>query len=196
MFIAIEGINGSGKGEQAVLTAGYFALRGAENILLTREPNDSEEGKLLRKLLSKPVSDIDPEKLNKLFLKDREDHLVRHVKPALRKGYVVITDRYKYSSIAYQQAQGLHITDLIHENKHFTTPDATFIIDVPVEEALKRIGRNKQAFENQEFLTKTRNVYLRLPRLLPKDNLHLIDGRGTPYQVFDRIRHHLEKLNR
>ncbi|MEM4330888.1 MAG: dTMP kinase [Candidatus Pacearchaeota archaeon] len=191
-FIAFEGIDGSGKTTQIFELAKYlFRKNKKNNILLTREPYKDER---IRELLTK---DKDPyknsEKLANLFIEDRRIHLKELILPSLKKGIHVISDRFSFSTLAYQQAQGIPLSTLIKMHKGIIIPDAIFIIDVPVEVALRRIKKDKERnreikFEKDiDFLKRIRENYLKLA-FLPKHKVFVIDGNRKKEEVFEEIK--------
>ena len=164
IFIVIDGIDGSGKTEVVKVLHNYlFTKHKKYRILTTREPTHGIYGKKVREILKK---EKDPKKngkkLTKLVLKDRKEHLKNIIEPFLKHSNkhernVVICDRYYYSTIAFQGAQGLPIKDLIAKNKPFRKPDIAFILDVEPSKALKRIEyREKEKFEQLDFMKKIR----------------------------------------
>lgn len=141
LFIALEGGDGSGKsGALAHLVA---ALSGAMDLLATREPGATPEGKLLREtLLRRDGPDWTPMAELLLIAADRAQHVERTIRPALEAGRVVLTDRYVGSTLAYQGAgRGLPEADI--RTLHALTtgdlwPDLTIVLDVAPELALRR----------------------------------------------------------
>lgn len=199
-FIVLEGIDGSGKGSVGKMLASYLYDRAkSTHLFLTREPYDSPFLAEIRKLL-KETSDPkeNARQLAELFVKDRKIHaevISRH----LEEGTHVICDRYKHSTLVFQQAQGLSLNELIKMHDGVLTPDLTIILDVSEEVALKRIlGDSKrthlEVFERSEFLKKLRGLYLALPGQLPKERIVVVDGDGTPEAVFARVRAEVDQL--
>lgn len=199
-FIVLEGIDGSGKGTVGKMLASYLYDRAkSTHLFLTREPYDSPFLAEIRKLL-KETSDpkANARQLAELFVKDRQIHsgvIERHV----AEGTHVICDRYKHSTLVFQQAQGLSLDELIKMHEGVLTPDLTIILDVPEDVALKRIlGDSKrthlEVFERSEFLKKLRGLYLALPGQLPSERIVVVDGDGTPEAVFARVRAEVDKL--
>ena len=175
VFIAIEGIDGCGKGTVAKrLTTELFDRDKNNHLFLTREPYK-------REWLKKFLSTIDPnsrgEEALKLFVEDRTKHC-KMIDACLKKSIIVLSDRYKHSTYAYQMAQGVPF-ERIHElHKDLLVPDLTIVIDIPVAEALKRISAGREqtnAFQQEELLTKVRDNYLKLKELL-NENIVYIDG--------------------
>jgi len=139
LFIAMEGLDGSGESTQADLLKKYFEDRKIK-VLLTKEPYiKTKFGKTIRKVLEKKIK-IGLRELQDLFTKNREEHLKKLILPSLKKGITVISDRYYFSTFAFGGASGVDIEYLISKNKKFLHPDITFILDVnPKAAKTKRI---------------------------------------------------------
>ena len=159
MFIVFEGIDGSGKGTQALLLADLFELRGIP-FILTHEPSDGIIGQKLRSLTSR----LTPEEESRLFFEDRVDHVKTVIKPAMLAGRHVICDRYYYSSASYQGALGLDPVEILDHNRSIVPePDVVFLMVVSVETALRRIGQSRSAgfsiFEKRKDLETVSAIY-------------------------------------
>jgi dTMP kinase len=199
-FIVLEGIDGCGKGTQAKELAMYlFGIDKKNHILITREPtNISLYGRKVRELLRKcrdPKQEA--EYFTKLYVKDRWHHIKCAIEPALRYGSIVVCDRYKYSTISYQLAQGIELKKLLDLHKGMIKPDITFIIDVSVDEAIRRIYRTKDmkdVFEKKDFLELVRNNYLKMKDIFKRENIVIIDGMQTPQYVFYDIKRKIDHL--
>lgn len=144
-FIVLEGGEGAGKTGAIAFLARELAARG-HHVVPTREPGGTPEGKALRALLlAEQGFDWAPEAELLLMNADRVQHLERVVRPALRQGHIVISDRYAGSTIAYQGAgRGLdieRIIDLHRDIQHDFWPDLTIVLDVPPEVGLRRSRR-------------------------------------------------------
>jgi dTMP kinase len=161
-FIVFEGIDGSGKTTHASLFYSYLLSRG-KRALLTKEPTQSIIGSLIREALNGEWK-TNSATLQLLFCADRAQH-IKTIMPFLRKGYIVVSDRYAFSTIAYGTASGLDYKWLVDINSALPYPDLTFILDVSVETALKRINstnRKKSIFEVKNFQTRARETYLKI----------------------------------
>ncbi|UCG95191.1 MAG: dTMP kinase [archaeon] len=196
-FIVFEGIDGSGKSTQFKLFCEKLKKR--REILETREPTRDLIGNLITRRLK--TETILPGHANGLiytllFYADRIEHN-NMINRELEKGKTVVSDRYYHSTLAYQRTQGFDtgfILDLhrkLVEKGYVRVPDITFFIDLPAEEALKRIDSRKEKekvhiFEHTEFLRKLRENYLKL-KDLPEENIQVIDGTGTVEQVQKRV---------
>ena len=201
-FIVLEGIDGSGKGEQMCMLAQWLYKKNKNfHILMTREPSLSEHGELVRRLLitSREMGAYAREFL-RLFVADRSDHIRRLIAPSLRYGCIVLCDRYKHSTIAYQQAQGIPFDEIVLAHKDFLVPDLTIILDAEPRVALMRnLGdpsrMYQEVFEREvEFAEKMRQNYLALPDRLKGENIVIIDANRPVEAVFGAVRAEVEKI--
>jgi dTMP kinase len=188
-FIVIDGLDGSGQSTQVNLLK-KFLTKKRYKVLLTKEPTlDSKAGQKIKKILEKKFK-VSPGKLQKLFSKDRKEHLDKEILPALKKGKIVISDRYFFSSFAYGKASGLNLGWLIRLNKNFLFPDLTFILKVRPEICIYRIqkrGEDNTLFEKEERLKKVWQVYKIFPKKFNK-NIYIINGEKPVEQVFKEIK--------
>lgn len=192
-FITFEGIEGSGKSTQSKKLYEFF-LKNKKNVILSREPGGVLAAEKVREIL------ID-EKIEKLEAKSevllnfaaRLEHVEKLIKPALKEDKIVILDRFFDSTYAYQgDAFGLSY-EKIDEIKDFTignfSPDITFLIDLPVEVAFKRIdGRadnNRYEKLGLEFHQKVREGFLVLAK--KNSRIKIIDGTKNLEEIFNEI---------
>jgi len=98
IFIVLDGIDGSGTSTHCKLLAGFLSLKGLKTYL-TQEPSNSDVGKLLRTYLRNDNIPASTDAL--LFAADRVLHYHKDIIEKLEEGYVVVSDRYLESSIAY-----------------------------------------------------------------------------------------------
>ena len=199
-FIVLDGLDGSGKGTQVKLLADYFFDRDKKNhIFLTREPYNSEYYEEIRRLLKSGLNPRDnTERLAELFIADRRIHAAL-IESLLSQGIDVVSDRYKYSTLAYQQTQGISLQKLIDMHKGILIPDLTLIIDTLAEIALERIikdeGREyKEVFEQKDFQEKLRENYLAFSEQLADEKIIVIDGNKSIAKVFESIKKEVEKI--
>lgn len=166
-FFALEGIDGSGKSTQLQLLAQKLEAAGVP-CLTTCEPTAGPIGKLLRQVLTGQVT-CDSRVVAPLFAADRLDHLLNKetgLCQAVDRGMVVLSDRYYFSSYAYQSVD-LPLEWVIEANRPCAVllrPTATLFIDVSPELALERIARNREGaelFETKDRLTRTRAQYFK-----------------------------------
>ena len=200
MFIVLDGIDGAGKGEQMIKLHNHLFVRSKNyRILTTREPTNGKYGKKIREILEKedePLKNADL--LLDLYIKDRKEHLKNTINPFLSSAAesecnIVLCDRYYYSTIAFQYAQGIPMARLLNLNKDFRKPDIAFILDCPAETALARIAKRgaKEKFEKIEFMENVRHNFSKLKELL-QDNIKIIDAAGSIEEVFRDIKEELD----
>jgi dTMP kinase len=145
-FICIEGLDGSGKTTHAYRLVQNLQKRGFDAVYTT-EPSKGEIGKFIRTSVLQGKKRVPRVVEALLFAADRVEHLEKDVKPALREGKIVVSDRCVYSSLAYQGAAGLDL-EWIEEINRFALPsDLAIYIDVPPEVVVKRIRRKKSVMK-------------------------------------------------
>ena len=183
LFIALEGIDGSGKSTQAKLLAKKLESAG-HKVYVTFEPTDGIIGSMIRNIL-KGSAKADNRTIAALFLADRLDHLLNETNGLVKKfaeGYTVITDRYYFSSYAYH---GTHMDMdwVIESNKmcaHILRPDINIFIDLPPETCMQRINANRQQtelYETLDNLKKVQEKYFEgFEKLKHEENIIIVDG--------------------
>lgn len=180
MFIVLEGIDGCGKTTQAALLAEWLTIQGY-NVHLTAEPSEGKIGKFIREEILSGKQKTEPETLALLFTADRYEHLVSEIMPALSEGKIVVCERYYYSTIAYQAAQGVDKTWLFEINKFAAKPNLVIFLDINPKKALSR-KQGGEIFENQKFLEKVYTHYIQFV------DIHRVDSSKEPRIVFEKIR--------
>lgn len=166
LFLAFEGVEGSGKSTQARLLAERLEKAG-EAVLLAREPGSTPLGERIRALvLGDDPIDIPPRSELFLMLAARAAFVENVVAPALEAGRVVIADRFELSTLAYQGAgRGLPIAEVAELNRFATrglSPDVTLLLDVSTEEGAVRQLRAAKAPDRME--SEDREFHLRVAR--------------------------------
>ncbi len=176
LFITFEGGEGAGKSTQIRLLKEALESLG-KNVLLTREPGGSEGAETIRPLLVSGNSDWDSLTEALLFSAARRDHLVHKIWPALKRGSVVLCDRFMDSTMAYQgygrgdnkliQTQLQQLYQMIASD---FVPDLTFILDIDPIIGLKRscdrAGNTERRFENMDisFHQNLRQAFLKIAK--------------------------------
>ena len=187
LFIVFEGLDGSGQTTQANLLRNFLEKKGFR-VILTKEPTlETKEGKEIKKILEKKIKKS-PLSLQKLFAKDREKHLKRTIEPALRKGEIVISDRYLFSSLAYGSLN-VSLKKLKELNKNFPLPDLVFFLNVKSDDCLKRIKKRGEKIHLFEEKEKLRKVYQNYQLILKNfKNVYFINGEKSKREVFREIK--------
>lgn len=157
LFIAIEGIEGSGKTTQVALLADYCEQKGIP-YLRTREPGGSRLSQRIRGIVLDPETKISDRAEVLLYLADRAEHVAEVLEPALLQGRVVLCDRYEASSFAYQcGGRGIDkdaLTFINQFSRGTVTPDFTFWLDLDPYVGLARArvrGNGLDRIEREEM---------------------------------------------
>lgn len=197
VFITFEGGDGAGKSTQIQRVRDWFIERG-RTVKVTREPGGTELGVQIRQMVQNGLEDIDPQTEALLYAADRAYHVATLIRPALAAGEVVLADRYIDSSLAYQGAARSLGVDEIRSLSMWATqsldPTLTFLLDLPPEVGARRRtdAPDRMERESTDFHERIRHEYLRLADAEP-ERIIVIDGVGTPDEVFSEIRGVLEE---
>lgn len=181
-FISIEGVEGVGKSTNIQYIESMLDSRNIEHVC-TREPGGTPLGEKIRELLlDRNDRSMDPMTELLLMFAARAQHVKEFIRPNLAAGRWVICDRFTDSSYAYQGG-GRQISreviagldELVLEGFH---PDVTLILDLPVEQGLKRANDRSEEdrfeLEESEFFDRVRAVFLDLAA--GEDRYHVIDA--------------------
>ena len=154
MFITFEGIEGSGKSTQIERCKTLFESKQVP-FIYTKEPGGTKLGQFIRQHLLDPTTSFQHQYTEVcLFIADRLEHVESIIKPALSAGKIVLCDRYKDSTLAYQWA-GRQLNEQVIRQLNALTelePDLTLLFDCPVEIGLKRAKDRAKLdrFEHEE----------------------------------------------
>ncbi|MGP3667861.1 MAG: dTMP kinase [Candidatus Bathyarchaeota archaeon] len=191
VLIAIEGIDGAGKTTQA-----YMLVERLRSIGLkaeyTMEPTYGRIGDILRLHVSR-MRRREPIYEALLYAADRFEHVKFFIKPKLRNGCIVVSDRYLYSNIAYQGAAGVDEEWIRKLNFFAPKPDLTIYIDIKPREGLKRKKGEKSVFEKLEYEEKVRKIYLKIAK---SEKFIIVDGVKDVKAVHEEIFRNVCKLLR
>jgi len=169
-FIVLEGIDGSGKSEQYRRLVKNLEKK-RYSVVQTKEPTvDLPVGKLIRSILYQEQQ-VAEEALALLFAADRVDHTEKKIKPALEQGSVVVSDRYVYSSLAYQSGGmkkelGLEWVRAI--NAYAVMPDMVVFLDITPDVGQSRLAngqvrvKDHTYFESLSQQEKIRSAYYKV----------------------------------
>jgi dTMP kinase len=192
MFLVFEGIDGCGKSTQARLLEATLREERGLSVLLVREPGGTELGERLRELVLHHRSEELAADTELFIFMAARSHLVRtRIIPALEQSQVVISDRFVWSSVAYQgMAGGIAPKEVLRMGR-LAAPGLnvtrTFLIDIEPELAYARVtSRNRMEKRGLEFQRRVRAGFLALAEKF-KNRVAVIDGRGTPEAVHSRV---------
>lgn len=195
MFITLEGPDGSGKTSQVAPLKDFLTQEGYP-VIITREPGGTAIGDQIRQILGDlRNTKMHPRTETLLFLAARAQLVEQVIKPHLKKGFIVLSDRYADSTKAYQGFGHQHDLKQIENLINFATgglkPGLTLLLDLDVEEGLRRKvqGRewNRLDAYSKDFHQRVRDGYLKLASAEPERWVK-IDAGQPAEQVQDAIR--------
>ena len=193
MFISFDGVDGVGKSTQTELFVEWLRQQG-HTVVTCRDPGSTELGERLRTLVLK-ASDItiDAESEMLLYMAARAQLVAEVIQPALAAGQCVVSDRFLLANVVYQgHAAGLDPQSIWDVGKVATAgqqPDLTIVLDMPLERAVGRIGRELDRMEakGSEFLQRVRDGFLVEAERAP-EQIKVINADQQIEQVQEDIR--------
>jgi len=198
MIFVFDGVDGAGKSTQLEMFVRWLRERG-DDVVTCNDPGSTELGERIRSVLlgdhEIPIS-IRAEMM--LFTTARTQLIEQVVKPAIKNNQTVVLDRYIFSTIVYQGHAGdLDPDELWTINRIATDgvlPDATFILDVPVDVAMKRLGSSLDRMESRgpQYFERVRKGFLTEAKRWP-DCVDVIDATKNPDEMHQEIREHALK---
>ena len=193
-FIAFEGIDGSGKSTQIRILAERLKMQG-DTCYTTMEPTDSPIGSLIHQIMTGRIK-TDNKVIAALFVADRLDHLLNDVDGIVSKvneGITVLTDRYYFSSYAYQSVD-MPMDWIIQANEQSSQilrPTVNIFIDTDPDIAMERIARNRfhrELFEKKSRLIEVREKYLEaFEKRKDVERVMIIDGNRSEREIAEDI---------
>jgi dTMP kinase len=195
LFLAFEGVEGSGKTTQVARLAEYLRAGGVR-VIVAREPGSTPLGERIRALVLEQ-HDVGMPARSELFLMlaARAAFVEQVVRPALAEGAVVVADRFELSTLAYQGAgRGLPTEEIVQGNRIATgglAPDLTLLLDCPPQEGarrqrLARKSPDRMESEAAEFHRRVAEGYLHLAGEVA--GVVRVDAQGSEEEVAARIR--------
>lgn len=201
MFITFEGLDYSGKSTQARLLHEYFKRKKVKSVLL-REPGGTRISEKIRQLLlDRKHLEMTPLTEFLLFSASRAQLVSQVIKPHLKKGNVVICDRYYDSSTAYQAYGGsLELESVLRVNNIATgslKPDLTFLIDISPKKAFSRTGKRGNVIDRMEAknLAFYNRVYKGFKEIANRNKKRFVVIKGT-LSIYDVQKKILQTVNK
>ncbi len=203
-FIVIDGINGSGKTTLIKNLEKYFINKN-KDVVLGKEPGGTLAGDALRKIVLESSQKLTPETQFFIMSASRSEYVDKVVNPAISESKFFISDRYYYSSLAFQSYGGgldfnfvKNISDVATKKCY---PDIVFILDLNLETAFERLNiRNKDQlekdnFENEEFLfhKRVKDGFLDLAKKLD-ERFYIVDASKNEEEITKDVISVLEKI--
>lgn len=203
LFIAFEGIDGSGKSTHVKLLSEKLMAEG-HKIYSTCEPTGSPIGLMIRDIFNHRM-EADHRVIAGLFVADRLDHLLNKTNGILQKmeeGFTVITDRYYFSSYAYHSVH-MPMDWVIEANRlssELLRPDLNIYIDIAPEVSMERLNKGRDTIELYETLENLKNVrdkYLEAFELLKSsEKVVILDGNRQSEAISEDIWNAIKSIQR
>ena len=196
-FITFEGSEGCGKSTQSKLLYQYLKRKGF-NVIYLREPGGTRISERIRKILLEPQNHMSATCEMLLYMAARAQIVNELIKPALKKGKIVICDRFLDSTVAYQgYGLGMDIAFIKCFGNFVCSglaPDLTILMDLPVKEGLKHRNLVKDRIEQRSLVyhQRVRDGYLKLAKLDPK-RIKVIKVEKQKFKTQEKIRELIEK---
>ena len=190
-FICFEGVEGSGKSTQAKLLYKFIKKNITKNVILTREPGGTLFSEKIRNLMLDKKTNISPLTEFFLLMAARNEHIISKINFYLKKKFIIICDRFFYSTLAYQHyLEGMDKKFIFSIQKKIFNkvhPDITFLIDLNKKESKIRI--NKRSKKTNKFdklssyhFNKIRNGFLKISKIY-KNKIVLIKGNKSLNEI-------------
>ncbi len=199
LLITFEGIDGSGKSTQATLLRDLLTENGYR-VRFVREPGGTPVSEKIRNiLLDRENTGISFRSEVLLYLAARAEVVDKVIAPALAGGQIVIADRFYDSTYAYQINGRLLPERVVRMANRFASeslvPDLTFLVDLPVRAAQKRLQREKDRLESEGiyFQQRVRDGFLELAKAEPR-RIKVLDGRANVDDLFVTVRKSVMRL--
>ena len=194
-FICFEGVEGSGKSTQAKLLYKFIKKKITKNVILTREPGGTLFSEKIRNLMLDKKTNISPLTEFFLLMAARNEHIISKINFYLKKNFIIICDRFFYSTLAYQHyLEGMDKKFIFSIQKKIFNkihPDITFLIDLNKKESKVRI--NKRAKKTNRFdklssyhFNKIRNGFIKISKMY-KNKIVLIKGSKSLNEIQNEI---------
>lgn len=193
MFLSIDGIDGCGKSTQIGLLEPWLAGRG-HAVVVCRDPGSTPLGERIRKVLLH-CHDLNIDRRSEMFLymAARSQMVEEVIRPALAAGKTVLADRFLLANVVYQgYAVGLDVATLWEIGRVAVgglMPELTIVLDLPADEAEKRLRGPRDRMEKQgaDFYARVRQGFLTEAER-PPQTLRVVDARRSPAEVQEELR--------
>lgn len=201
LFITFEGIDGCGKSTQAGLFFKHLLKKRVKTVL-TREPGGTAISEKIRSIILDSANRRMKNRTELLLvLAARAQHVSELIAPALESGRTVLCDRFADATLAYQgggrDMDAREIQDLNRYASGGLIPDLTFLFDLPVDAAYRRMGNIGKKSDRMEkggraFMERVRRAYLRLAEKEPR-RIKVINAVAGAESVRDEVMRVFEK---
>jgi dTMP kinase len=194
-FICFEGVEGSGKSTQAKLLYKFIKKKITKKVILTREPGGTLFSEKIRNLMLDKKTNISPLTEFFLLMAARNEHIISKINFYLEKNFIIICDRFFYSTLAYQHyLEGMDKKFIFSIQKKIFNkvhPDITFLIDLNKKESKVRINKRSKKTNRFDKLSsyhfnKIRNGFIKISKMY-KNKIVLIKGSKSLNEIQNEI---------
>jgi dTMP kinase len=194
-FICFEGVEGSGKSTQAKLLYKFIKKNITKNVILTREPGGTLFSEKIRNLMLDNKTKVDSLTDFFLLMAARNEHIINKINFYLKKKFIIVCDRFFYSTLAYQHyLEGMDKKFIFNIQKKIFNkvhPNITFLIDINKKESKFRIKKRTKKTNRFDKLSnyhfnKIRNGFLKISKIF-KNKIFLINGSKTLNEIRNEI---------
>jgi len=192
-FVVLEGLDGSGTTTQLRMT-GKKLTKLAIPHFCTGEPTQGAVGRTIRSILKKQLT-AQPDTVALLFAADRTEHLYAEIEgivPRIQRGELVVSDRYLFSSLAYQSLN-CDPEFVFALNRSFPLPRHLVFLDTPIEMSQQRLSTRSEdgleLYDGEDIQRDILSGYERAFSLFAHTEMQLyrLDGSGDPDLVFEKF---------
>jgi len=197
LFVTFEGIDGCGKTTQLKLAEKYLKKNGY-NVTVLREPGSTPVSERIRKILLDKRLSINPISELNLYIAARAELVSDVIRPALKRGEIVLCDRFYDSTVAYQgYGRGISIIKIKQMNLLAvgdTNPHLTFLVDIDYKTSLLRRKNDADRLESESraFFNRVRKGFLEIARK-EKRRIRVVDGKQPINDIFEEVKRWLHR---
>ena len=201
-FICFEGVEGSGKSTQAKLLYKFIKKNISKNVILTREPGGTLFSEKIRDLMLDNKTKVNPLTEFFLLMAARNEHIVNKINFYLKKNFIIVCDRFFYSTLAYQHyLEGMDKKFIFNIQKKIFNkvhPNITFLIDLNKKESKSRIKKRSKRTNRFDRLSnyhfsKIRKGFIKISKIY-KNKIFLINGSKSMNEIKSEINSKTLKL--
>src|SRR3989344_5106528 len=163
LFIVFEGITSTGKSTHVKQLRDHLKSLG-KKVIINDEPTQGFWGRVIRAVIENKNSKFSEIERQSIFIRDRADDLKNTIRPILRKGYLILQDRYELSTFAHGLTSGLSLAviDQLEKellDKDYLRPNYTIFLDINPKLAISRLIKSKKRIDIYESLKQTTKIY-------------------------------------
>jgi dTMP kinase len=199
-FISLDGLDGTGKSTQCRMLVDWLNASGIPTVHCI-DPGGTPLGQELRSILLHHREEVSMRAEALLFMASRAELVAKVIQPALQEGKVVLSDRYLLATVVYQgHAGGLDPSELWQVGMMAAEglePDITYVLDLPVEEAIHRRGRSADRMESRDlsYHRRVRDGFLLEAHRRP-ERFRIIDATPSIDELQTVLRQEIEEFLR